>query len=101
MGGEGQNVGVSVSLWWAGRTGHSRIEQDKRAGLEKAGQDMVLGREDKHDRCENGQRRVAGKDKTSQDTEHRQFSEWSWSVIGTILAIWDTVTSLKSKIEFL
>jgi hypothetical protein len=45
-----------------GRTGLSRLEQDKWAGLEKAGQGMVLGRQDKHDRCENEQRRVAGKE---------------------------------------
>ncbi len=72
------------------RTGHSRIEQDKRAGLEKAGQGTVLGRHDKHDLCGNEQRR----DKTGQDTEHRQFSEWSWSIATTILAIWDSVISL-------
>jgi hypothetical protein len=51
-----------------GRTGLSRLEQDKWAGLEKAGQCMVLGRQDNHGRCENGQRSVAGKDRTSQNT---------------------------------
>jgi hypothetical protein len=56
MGGEGQNVGVSYSLWGA--------------GLKKHGSAWYWGVRCKHDRCEIGQGRVAGKDTRQARTQN-------------------------------